>query len=101
MLEGMSPRAWKWSRRSLLLAGLATLGLIWFQQTGYRTMSDLLASLEQERALAAEVQELEAQNAALDSDIQSLQKEGWEKLARERLGLAKPGEYVVKIPGKK
>ena len=101
MLEGMSPRTWKWSRRSLLLAAFAALGLVWFQQTGYQTMKDLIAALEQEHALAAEVQQLEAQNAALDSEIQSLQKEGWERVVRERLGWAKPGEYVVKIPGKK
>lgn len=101
MLEGMSPRDWKWSRSSLLFAALAVLGALWFQQTGYRTMRDLLTSLQQERVLEAEVQQLEAQNAALDGDIQSLQKEGWERVVRERLGWAKPGEYVVKIPGKK
>ncbi|MEZ5393786.1 MAG: septum formation initiator family protein [Bryobacterales bacterium] len=57
--------------------------------------------LEQERQLEAEVQQIKAENDALDAEIQSLQQEGWEKLARERLGLAKKGEYVVKIPGKK
>jgi cell division protein FtsB len=97
----MSPRAWKWSRRSLLLAGLAVLAAVWFQQTGYQTLRDLRASVEQERALAAEVARLSEENAELDAEIQSLQEEGWEKLARERLGLAKPGEYVVKIPGKR
>ena len=85
----------------MLLAGFAVLAALWFQQTGFQTMQDLRASLQQERALAAEVERLQAENAALDADIQSLQKEGWEKLARERLGLAKPGEVVVKIPGKK
>ena len=97
----MCPCITKWSRGSVLCAGLALAGALWFQQTGFRTLMDLRESLAQERALAAEVAQIEAQNAALDADIQSLQKEGWEKLARERLGLAKPGEYVVKIPGKK
>lgn len=97
----MSPRTWKWSRRSLLFAGMALLGALWFQQTGYQTLHDLKVSIEEERALAAEVEQLRAENAELDTEIQSLQQEGWEKLARERLGLAKPGEYVVKIPGKK
>ena len=90
-----------WSRRSLIYAGLAVAGVVWFQQTGFETLMNLRQSLAEERALAAEVQRLETENAALDAEIQSLQKEGWEKLARERLGLAKPGEYVVKIPGKK
>jgi cell division protein FtsB len=97
----MLARLSQWSRRSLIYAGLAAAGVIWFQQTGFRTLMDLRQSLAEERALAAEVRQLEAENAALDAEIQSLQKEGWEKLARERLGLAKPGEYVVKIPGKK
>jgi len=97
----MFPQAWKRSRRSLLLAGFAVVGVLWFQQSGYQTLSDLTTSIEQEHALAAEVARLQAENEALDAEIQSLQQEGWEKLARERLGLAKPGEYVVKIPGKK
>ncbi len=97
----MSPKMSKWSRRSLLSIGFALAAGIWFQQTGFRTLMDLHESLSEERALAAEVQQIKTQNAALDADIQSLQKEGWEKLARERLGLAKSGEYVVKIPGKK
>lgn len=98
----MSPRTWKWSRRSLLLVGLALLGGVWFQQTGYQTLRDLRDSIQQEQELKAEVARLKAENQALDAEIQSLQNdEGWEKLARERLGLAKPGEYVVKIPGKK
>ena len=97
----MFPRISRWSRRSVLGAGLALGAGIWFQQTGFRTLMDLHESLRQERALAAEVRALQGQNAALDAQIQSLQKEGWEKLARERLGLAKRGEYVVKIPGKK
>jgi cell division protein FtsB len=85
----------------MIFAGLAVAAGVGFQLTGFGTMMDLRESLEQERALAAEVYELEQQNEALDAEIQSLQKAGWEKLARERLGLAKPGEYVVKIPGKK
>ena len=97
----MPPRMTKWSRRSLVLGGLALAATVWFQQTGYRTLVDLHDSLEQERALQADVDSLKAQNDALDAEIQSLQQQGWEKLARERLGLAKKGEYVVKIPGKK
>jgi cell division protein FtsB len=97
----MFPKMSKWSRRSFLSLALALAAGIWFQQTGFRTLVDLHESLGEERALAAEVQQIKAQNAALDADIQSLQKAGWEKLARERLGLAKSGEYVVKIPGKK
>jgi cell division protein FtsB len=85
----------------VLLAALAALAAIWFQQSGYHTLRDLKTSIEQERALAAEVAQLQEENEQLDAEIQSLQQEGWEKLARERLGLAKPGEYVVKIPGKK
>lgn len=82
-------------------AGFALGAAIWFQQTGFNTLVELHESLQQERALEAEVAELQAQNDKLDAETQSLQQEGWEKLARERLGLAKKGEYVVKIPGKK
>ena len=85
----------------MVFAGLAAVTTIWFQQTGFRTIQDLRESLRQESALAAEVERLRAENADLDAEIQSLQEEGWEKLARERLGLAKPGEVVVKIPGKR
>ncbi len=97
----MSPRVGKWSRGSLVIVVLAIAAGVWFQQVGLQTFLDLRASIDQERALQAEVDRLEAENAALDAEIQSLQTQGWEKLARERLGMAKPGEYVVKIPGKK
>ena len=85
----------------MVAAGLALGAAIWFQQTGFNTLVELHESLKQERALEAEVAELQAQNDKLDAETQSLRQEGWEKLARERLGLAKKGEYVVKIPGKK
>ncbi|MEZ5364850.1 MAG: septum formation initiator family protein [Bryobacterales bacterium] len=97
----MSPRLKNWSMRSILGLVFGIGAAVWFQQWGYGTLVELKDSLEQERQLEAEVQQIKAENDALDAEIQSLQQEGWEKLARERLGLAKKGEYVVKIPGKK
>jgi cell division protein FtsB len=97
----MPPRFRNWSRRTVVSVALGLGVALWFQQTGFETLVQLHDSLAQERALEAEVKDLQAQNDALDAEIQSLRQEGWEKLARERLGLAKKGEYVVKIPGKK
>ena len=87
--------------RSILSLVFGIGAAVWFQQWGFGTLVELRESIAQERQLEAEVQQIKAENDALDAEIQSLQQEGWEKLARERLGLAKKGEYVVKIPGKK
>ena len=65
----MVPRLKHWSRGAVAGLALGVGAAIWFQQTGFSTLVELRDSLDQERALAAEVEQLEAQNTALDAEI--------------------------------
>jgi cell division protein FtsB len=48
----------------------------------------------------ADLQRLNKENAALDSDVKDLKTDPQtiRKIAREELGLAKPGEVIIKLP---
>lgn len=92
------------SRKSLLAAlGVAALAGVWIQQSGFSTFVDVRDSWREESRLAREVEELEGENAALADEVEALRQNGEaiERVAREKLGLAREGEIVVEVPNKK
>ncbi len=85
-----------------LLAGLLTIVFLisfFFSDRG-------IAELQHARTRAAElrtdIHRLEAENARLRAEIDSVRKSTFtvERIAREDLGMAKPGEVVYMLPGK-
>jgi len=78
----------------LALAGVASLFL-----TG-RATSELQQSRQRVASLAAEIRQLEKENARLKSEIDSVKKSTYavERIAREDLGMSKRGEVIYLLP---
>jgi cell division protein FtsB len=66
-------------------------------------MSELQRSRLRVQNLQSEVTRLEAENKRLQQEIESLKKSTFavERIAREDLGMSKPGEVVYMLPAKK
>ncbi len=85
----------------LAIAGLvAFIGLVAFSFSGLVLNGYRLN--QQAEALRQEIQELKVQNEQLQKEATFLESaEGLEKMAREELGLVKPGEVaIITIPSK-
>jgi len=87
-------------RRAATLASLiALIALVVAALFGDRGMLHLIAQKERAEALAREIEDLRTENRRLASDIVALKHDpgAIERLAREQLGLARPGETVFLI----
>lgn len=87
-----------------LAVGLLLLGfLAWVQQSGFQTLLELRAAWRAEAELERQVGALKADNARLESEIGELEENGRrvEEIARGKLGLAREGEIVIRIPEKR
>ncbi len=84
----------------LLLCGLGLVALVVGSLFGNRGMLQLLEQQERARRLESEIDSLRGENARLAGEINALRTEprAIERLAREQLGLARPGETVFLIP---
>lgn len=83
----------------LAVAALALAVLIG-TTTGDRGWLEAKRRAAAHEELAREVEQLKERNAALLSDIRALRTDPYviEKLAREKLGYAKPGEVIYLFP---
>jgi cell division protein FtsB len=84
----------------LAIVGIVMLVLGLVATAGIKSAGDLRAARNQERALVARIAEarlhirdLEARVARLDDDPATL-----ERLAREQLGMVRPGDVVIVLP---
>jgi cell division protein FtsB len=90
--------------RRWILYLLAGCGLfLWFQRSGIPTVVELRNAWRQENLREEKIQAIRDENEHIEESIKELGPEGREveKLARQELGLAKPGQTVIKIPNKK
>jgi cell division protein FtsB len=90
--------------RRWILYLLAGCGLfLWFQRSGIPTVMELRDAWRQETLREHKIQAIREENDQIEDSIQELGPDGREveKLARQELGLAKPGQTVIKIPDKK
>jgi len=84
-------------RKAFLLASfLALIALVVGSLFGNRGMLRLVEQRQRAQVLAERVAELRADNARLAAEIRALRREprAVERVAREQLGLARPGETV-------
>lgn len=98
---GRKPKAPAGRRWILYL--LAACGLfLWFQRSGIPTVVELRSAWRQERLREQRIQAIREENDHIEGNIKELGPDGREveKLARQELGLAKPGQTVIKIPDK-
>jgi cell division protein FtsB len=99
---GRQPKAAAGRRWILYL--LAGCGLfLWFQRSGIPTVMELRDAWRQESLREQKIQAIREENGHIEDSIHELGPDGREveKLARQELGLAKPGQTVIKIPDKK
>jgi cell division protein FtsB len=89
------PRA---QRRRLLALGLA-LFLLWGLLGGHQGLFALLSSQREKGQLRAEIQLLAKENAALHEQLANVGRhpELYEKVAREKLMLMRPGETLYRF----
>lgn len=87
-------------RRAATLASLlALIALVVGSLFGDRGLLQLMTQRERAERLELEVEELRAENGRLATEIEALRRDprAIERLAREQLGLARPGETVFVI----
>ena len=91
------------SRRRLLYVVLLVAAAAFFRFAGYDGLIELRQSWQQERELESDLQQLQEENLRIEDGIEELSPDGAaiERIARQDLGWAKPGEIVIKIPEKK
>jgi cell division protein FtsB len=87
-------------RKAAALASfLALIALVVGSLFGDRGMLDLINQRERADRLQVEIQELRTENGRIASEIEALRRDprAIERIAREELGLARPGETVFVI----
>ena len=91
------------SRRVLLYVALAGGPLLVFRFAGYEPLMELDHAWLEEAQVERAIAELKQENVDIEAAIKNLgpDGDGIEKIAREDLGWAQPGEIVIKIPEKK
>jgi cell division protein FtsB len=84
-------------RAAVLSAVIALIALVVGSVFGDRGILHWMAEQERNAALAREVEELRAGNLRLSADIEALRRDprAVERIAREELGLARPGEVML------
>ena len=92
---GQRRMAWLGVGGFVVLAGL--------QISGFQTFLDLRQAWRQEAEIEQEVGELKTRIEELESSVESLESEDGEAIlleARKTLGVALPGEIIIKLPNK-
>jgi cell division protein FtsB len=102
-LESFTEQLGRFWRRNLMWLLVAGLGLLVLQDVF--GMHGVLAMRRAQHEAAREQQEIDRinqENVQLQTHVNSLKTdpEAIERIAREQMGLARPGEYIFKIPPK-
>lgn len=90
-------------RRGVLLAlVLAVIALLVHELFGEHGYLALRRQRREYQALQQEIQQLQEENARLEKEIERLKSDpdAIEKLAREKMRLARPGEFIYVLPEK-
>lgn len=100
-LETFTDQLGQFWRRNLLWILLAGLGLLVLQDVF--GLHGVLAMRRAQHEAAREQQEIDRinqENVQLQNHVNSLKSDpqAIERIAREQMGLARPGEYIFKIP---
>lgn len=85
-----------------LLLGVLTIVLLISTFFSDRAMPELQNARQRVAALRADIRRLDAENARLRSEIDSVRRSTYavERIAREDLGMSKKGEVVYMLPHK-
>jgi cell division protein FtsB len=86
-------------KASLLASVIAIIALVVGSLFGDRGILQLMAQRQRALELAREIEDIRAENVRLAAEIRALRTDprAIERIAREQLGLARPGETVFLI----
>ena len=86
-------------KAAILASIIVVIGLVVGSLFGDRGLLQLVSQRERADALGREIEQIKADNSRLAADIRALRQDpaAIERLAREELGLARPGETVFVI----
>ncbi|MGD0695772.1 MAG: septum formation initiator family protein [Terriglobia bacterium] len=89
-------------RGAILILALACIALIVHEIFGEHGYLALRREQQELNQLQQQIQQLQQENRELESQIKALKSDpkAIEKLARERMGMARPGEIIVTMPDK-
>ncbi len=90
----------RWGSAIFVLLLMALVAHVLFAEHGFLAMRRAQKEVEK---LRQEIAQLNADNQKLSNEIQALKTDPKliEKIAREEMGLARPGEMIYKLPPKK
>jgi cell division protein FtsB len=91
-----------WGRHALKILGLAVLLLAIHDVFGSHGLLAMRRTQSQVQELRGEIDRLNQENGHLNKQVQSLRSDpkAVERIAREEMGLARPGEMIFKLPDK-
>ena len=89
-----------WSRHARTILGLAIFLLAIHDVFGSHGLLAMRRTQKQIQDLHGEIDRLNKENTGLSSEVQALRSDpkAVERIAREEMGLARPGEMIFKIP---
>jgi cell division protein FtsB len=89
-----------WGRHALKILGLAVLLLAIHDVFGSHGLLAMRRTQSQIQELRGEIDRLKQENGHLNKQVQSLRSDpkAVERIAREEMGLARPGEMIFKLP---
>lgn len=89
-----------WSRYARTILGLALLLLAVHDVFGDHGLLAMRRTQSQMKELRGEIDRLNQQNSDLSKQVQALRTDpkAVERIAREEMGLARPGEMIFKLP---
>lgn len=100
MSPPVTPRPSRWRRMGLALLGLGLLVLVVHTLFGEQGYLALRRQQQRLQHLQQEIERLEEENRRLADEIKALKNdpEAIERVAREQLQMARPGEKVITLP---
>lgn len=98
-----SQTVFKFLRRHMNILLVAGLVLLLVQDLfGTHGVLAMRRAQKQAARVKQEIEQINRENIRLEDNVKSLKSspEAIERIAREEMGLARPGEYIFKIPSK-
>ncbi len=99
----ISERLSEFWRRNWSLLLVAALALLLLQDIfGTHGLIAMRRSQKEAKQVQKEISQLDEENRKLEEKVQGLKSDpaAIERIAREEMGLARPGEYIFKLPPK-
>jgi len=89
-----------WAQYGRALLGVCVFGLLLHDIFGTHGYLAMRRTKQEIQRVQAEINRLNKENAELAQEVQALKSDPHkiESIARDELGLAKPGEVIIKIP---